>query len=293
MSIDTSLPSVSLAPVDTTKKLPPDPNPLASRATHQYPMIKGQTDANGKTIFESQFGDSLAHFSAELGFDGRYEVLENGEKKVKHVLENSIGYHYGSKGQSHHFDGHHDHATQGNYNRNSQLDSSTKTGADSTEGAGGTIQKGSHGGSFTNDSGGTKFETTSGDHVKQHDGHIHTNIKGDAVDAVVGNKYTITQKDYGIHVQGGGNMDFKIDGGQYQIQSGKDVTIKSATKITLQVGGSSIVITPNDITIISGGTVNIKGSGDIITKGQTTKLQNGDQPVLTEAGASGVVFAKV
>ena len=80
--------------------------------------------------------------------------------------------------------------------------------------------------------------------------------------------------DYGVHVQDK-NIDFKADSGKAQIKTAKDITIESDTKITLKVGGSTIVITPTDITITAAGKVNIKASDDVITKGATTKIQGG------------------
>jgi len=311
MSIDPSLPQSSLTPPSNINvKLPPQPNPLAGRATHDYPMISGETKPNGHTSFWSQFGDAASHFSAEIGFTGAYKVIENGAKKIVHSLENAVGYNYG-KGQSNHQDGHQDNNSEGNTNNNTKNDHALKAGGDSYKGSGGVEQNGTGGdGSFNNNTGGSTFETTSGDHVKQHDGHIHTNIKGDEVHAVVGNKYHTVKGDHGHYVQSG-NYDIKVESGKTRFDIAQNlsllsrdqvnitadggtgsvnisgtgsVNITAANKIILQVGESSITITSGNIIIKSGGTVTVQGGsdininsdgGDITTKGQSTKIQGG------------------
>lgn len=55
----------------------------------------------------------------------------------------------------------------------------------------------------------------------------------------------------------------------------QEITITADTKITLKVGGSTIVIDSSGITINSSGTVDINGSGAITTQGATTKIQGG------------------
>lgn len=273
-----------------------DPNQASGLV---YPYIGGHSSAHSDEDYSIPFHPEVGtdnFYHSVIGQDGSVKVRENnkGDKPTSRIIEPGHKHESVAGGESNLTHGNKDPYSGGNINQNAVKDTSIKSGGDHSQGSGGVQQIGSGGdGSFHHDAGGNKYVTTSGDHITQHDGHIHTNIKGDAVDAVVGNKYTITQKDYGIHVQGGGNMDFKIDGGKFQVNSGSDLIIKSSSKIILQVGGSSITITPNDITINSGGTVNIKGSGDIITKGQTTKLQGGGPAVDTEGGPSSEVFAKV
>jgi Uncharacterized protein conserved in bacteria (DUF2345) len=311
MSIDPSLPQGFLTPPsDINLKLPFPPNPLGRATGFDYPMISGETKPNGHTSFWSQFGDAASHFSAEIGFTGAYKVIENGAKKIIHSLENAVCYNY-VKGRSHQNDGNDEHNCEGSTNNNTKNDHACKAGGDSYHGAGGHSIGGAGNCSFNNNTGGSTFEAASGDHVKHHDGHNHTIIKGDEVHAVAGNKYHTVKGDHGHYVQSG-NYDIKVESGKTRFEIAQNlsllshdqvninadggsgiVNISAANKIILQVGGSSITITPDDITINSGGTVNIKGSGDIITKGQTTKLQGGGPQVVTEAGPSSVVFAKV
>ena len=47
------------------------------------------------------------------------------------------------------------------------------------------------------------------------------------------------------------NLDFQADSGKARIKTGSDILIESDSKITLKVGGSTIVITPSNITIKS------------------------------------------
>jgi hypothetical protein len=58
----------------------------------------------------------------------------------------------------------------------------------------------------------------------------------------------------------------------------QEITITADTKITLKVGGSTIVIDSSGITINSAGTVDINGAGAITTQGATTKIQGGGAP---------------
>jgi len=302
MSIDPSLPQSSLTPPSNINvKLPPQPNPLAGRATHDYPMISGETKPNGHTSFWSQFGDAASHFSAEIGFTGAYKVIENGAKKIVHSLENAVGYNYG-KGQSNHQDGHQDNNSEGNTNNNTKNDNACKAGGDSYHGAAGDDLGGTGGnGSLNNNTGGSTFETTNGDHVKQHDGHIHTNIKGDEVHAVVGNKYHTVKGDHGHYVQSG-NYDIKVESGKTRFDIAQNlsllshdqvninadggtgsVNIYAANKIILQVGESSILLDQNQIMlkvgdsaiIITGSGINIQSSGPIVTLGSETDIQGG------------------
>ena len=87
---------------------------------------------------------------------------------------------------------------------------------------------------------------------------LDLNTNNIVVNSYVGNKYTIISSssngkgvgEYGIHVQDG-NMDTQLDNGQYRVASAKDMTFISTTKITIQVGTSSIVMEPGKITITS------------------------------------------
>lgn len=98
--------------------------------------------------------------------------------------------------------------------------------------------------------GGDKFETTSGNIITDHDGHVNYNITGDLVTQVTGHKIDMITGEYGVHVSGG-NMDIAIDGGDYKVES--------PTKILLVVGSSSITMTPNKITIKSPAVEFVKG----------------------------------
>lgn len=103
------------------------------------------------------------------------------------------------------------------------------------------------------------FTGSYGDSVNEHSGHWHESFEKDHVQAVKNNKLTMVETgDYGIHVQGG-NYDAHM-GKKARIYADNDILIESATKITLKVGKSTIVITADNIDIISNdksGTVKI------------------------------------
>lgn len=144
--------------------------------------------------------------------------------------------------------------------------------------------------------GGIKFDhathgtqqTSTGDHVSDHnDGNHHINVDGDYVRYTGGTKYDYVGGEYGIYLPTG-NFDIKLDKGKYQIHCGSDIIIKSDTKITLQVGNSSIVITPTDINIIASQNLNLTStsanvqinatSGNVNTQGIHTNIQGGGSP---------------
>ena len=90
---------------------------------------------------------------------------------------------------------------------------------------------------------------TGGDNVSYFACDTHEYSEGDHISSTKGNKYTMVKEgDYGVHVQDK-NIDFQADSGKARIKTGSDILIESDTKITLKVGGSSIVITPSNITI--------------------------------------------
>lgn len=239
---------------NTTQKLSANPD-VTVRSTAVYPNIYGETGPNGEQNIGSQFGSLETAFTQKTDITSGYHIVENtadGKNSIQ-TFEHSNKFSYGSGGTSTHNDGNQASSTKGQTHNVTTGSRGVQTGKDTHEGNGGSKVGGTGGdGSFRNHTGGTEFVTTSGDHVTQHDGNVHKNLKGDQVDAVAGNKYTIVNHDYGVHVQSG-NYDIKVDSGQFHANSGSDITITSSTKITFKVGQSSIVMTPQGITIIANG----------------------------------------
>jgi hypothetical protein len=87
---------------------------------------------------------------------------------------------------------------------------------------------------------------TFGDQVNEHSGNWHEAFEKDHVQAVKGNKITMVEGgDYALHVQSG-NYDAHIQQ-KGRIYSESDLLLESASKITLKVGASTIVITAGSI----------------------------------------------
>ena len=100
----------------------------------------------------------------------------------------------------------------------------------------------------------------SGIHIQTTGGDSYNYHEKDVASTYGGNHYEITQKDRGIHVQKDGNLDFRVQKGKMQLQTGKgDLTVKSggnmminaSSKITIQVGGSTITLESGQVTIKS------------------------------------------
>ena len=94
------------------------------------------------------------------------------------------------------------------------------------------------------------FHGSYGDVTEEHSGNHHSSYEKDQVIAVKGNQITMVQEgDHALHIQKG-NFDTHI-AKKGRIYADNDILIESATKITLKVGKSTIVITSGNIDIIS------------------------------------------
>lgn len=234
---------------DVTKKLPPKPD-VTTRSDIAYPYIGGYGGFYGEHNIFSQFGDVTKAFTQKYDVLSGYHIRENTQSghSVIHDLLNGHVFKYISGGTSDHTDGNIDKATKGQHHDVTKGSKGIETGKTTYDGSGDARITGTGGsGTFENHTGGNKFTTTSGDHVSQHDGHIHNSVKGDKVEAVVGNKYDTVNGDKGVYVQNG-NYDILV-AGKTNIAASSAVTISSPTSITLTVGQSSINITQNGITI--------------------------------------------
>jgi len=127
------------------------------------------------------------------------------------------------------------------------------------------------GGHHTVSSGGVHFSfadstevASTGNHVTDHnDGNHYVNMSNDFVTYIGGTKYESIGGEYGIHLTNG-NMDIKLDNGNYQINSSANVFVTSGAQVvvnassnilitslsgvTIKVGSQSIVITTSGIT---------------------------------------------
>jgi hypothetical protein len=164
-------------------------------------------------------------------------------------LSTQDGHHYSARLTTT-VDSNHHNKVGGSEVHQMTQDTFSEHGGDKIHAVGGAHTALSGGLHFSYAQSGTQV-ASSGDDVSDHnDGNHHHNVLGDAVKYIGGTKYESIGGEYGIHIPAG-NMDIKIDNGQCQITCGSNITINSMTAITLNVGSSSILITPNKITITS------------------------------------------
>lgn len=282
--------NLDLSDPDHNKKLVKD-SPLDRITGEPYPFIFGHQTTNGELHLKIQHPDfPKASCEETLKADGSYSHYEVSDKLKG--LESILSHHtrgYNSGGHSSQVDGHKDSNHESTQRNNTAGDSGKETGGTKYDGSGEQtiigsgldyirrLAKGAQNITLTDNA------SPGGDSISNYAGDTHENFEGDHIRSVNGNKYTMVKNgDYGAHVQDK-NIDFQADSGKARIKTGSDILIESDSKITLKVGGSTIVITPNDITITSSGGVNIKASQDInvntskdiITKGSSTQIQGG------------------
>lgn len=273
--------NVELQEPEHNHKLVKD-SPLDRIKGDPYPFMSGHQTTNGELHLKVQHPEFPKASSEEkVSPDGSYEHTEYNEKLKG--LTSSLKHHsrgYNSGGNSSQVDGHSDSSNESTKRTVTKGDTGNETGGDAYSGAGGKTIKGQKGDEVTISGGGQKIRITTnnspgGDSISNYAGDTHENFEGDHIRSVNGNKYTMVKEgDFGVHVQDK-NLDFQADSGKARIKTGSDITIESDTKITLKVGGSSIVLTPSGITINTSGKIDITSSGDITTKGSSTKVQGG------------------
>jgi hypothetical protein len=91
------------------------------------------------------------------------------------------------------------------------------------------------------------YDIKNGDSTDTVKGDKNQTVEGDNVESNNGSKLVIVGDEYGVNVQGG-NFDQHVNG-KTAIYSESDLLIESATKITIKVGSSTIVITDSAIDI--------------------------------------------
>jgi type VI secretion system secreted protein VgrG len=156
---------------------------------------------------------------------------------------------YNADGTSQTTDGHTDTKISGS-NRSSIAGSDhSETAGNKYSGGGGVCVVGTKGSQITH-SDGDVFHVSEGNIVTDHTGSVNHNYTGDFVDQVNGNKVNMIKGEYGVNISEG-NYDMQIDAGKARMWASDDILIESTSKITLKVGGSTIVIEPSVITIKS------------------------------------------
>ena len=229
-------------------------SPLDRIKGDPYPFICGSQTTNGELNLKVQHPDfPKASCEETLKPDGSYNHSEFNEK-LKGLIS-ALSHHtrgYNSGGNSSQVDGHKDSNNESTQRNNTAGDSGRETGGDNYSGAGGKTITGQRDDFVTHTTAGKTYKIgTGGDNVSYFACDTHEYSEGDHISSTKGNKYTMVKEgDYGVHVQDK-NIDFQADSGKARIKTGSDILIESDTKITLKVGGSTITITPSDITIKS------------------------------------------
>ena len=192
--------------------------------------------------------------------------LEPGKESLFHVLPTgnytghgpdgaevnvTVGkqHSYNADGHSSTTDGHQDSKVSGTKRDATEGGHHSETAGNKYEGGGGTKIEATKD-SQINHSDGDGFHVTEGNLITDHTGSVNHNYTGDLVQQVTGHKVDMINGEYGVHISSG-NYDMQLDDGKARVRASNDILIESDTKITLKVGGSTITITPSNITINS------------------------------------------
>lgn len=241
---------------DPNKRLPETPS--ASKEL-RYPYFRVEQDVSGnKTVVSRIPGDKSSDFSEKYSSTGSYEAVEahpdRGEIRTSLNAGDVMSYTTG--GSAVNVDGHSDQSVKSTSRTSVAGDSSTQVGRNGSSmiagqemsGRGGPqISRGKAGSSGTGDDNKT-YSSSGGDMVNEHTGNYHEAYRKNLVTSVTKNAVTMVNSgDYSLHVQSG-NYDAQAKG-KSRIYSEGELLIESATKITLKVGGSTVVISSAGIDI--------------------------------------------
>jgi hypothetical protein len=239
-----------MAKQDETNNKLPKPAPMTVKP--EYPYVYEEQTLNGKkTTRHDNPNKPEESFESTFNHDGSFETKQISEdyKGLTTGLSHESRT-YVSGGSSSHTDGNDDKSVESTSNENVKGDKSSGVGKTLMTGSERTVG-GTSEGSFHNDSNGNTYKTSKGDMISEHSGSEYTSIDGDRCASVGGNRIEMVDGECSLHVQSG-NMDTRVEGGKAKIYSGDDMTLESASKITLKVGSSTIVIVDGTITIKSG-----------------------------------------
>lgn len=244
-------------------------------SNRKHPLIK--FEGNYPNIYVTQGIDGYqAIRSLQPGKESFFEIFTTGSYR-SHGPEGeevrvSMGkkHEYGVDGASVTNDGHVDEKVKGTKRSNVDGSRHQETAKNVSEAGGGVKIEGTKDSKYDAQTKGDKFGTTKGNVVTEHTGNVHTVNIGDVVNVYKGNFHeTVSDGDAGINVQQG-NLDTKVNSGKMRFEVEKNVSLIShdqinvlvdkgagtismtaINKITLTVGGSSITMTPDNVTIVS------------------------------------------
>ena len=210
-----------------------------------YPYVEFEQKRDGSWIRHDvtpnnenySFGHISGSFHSHTPQNGGHNVMVTGDQ-----------HEYVAQGKSETVDRNQHNKVGGSVVDQHTQDHYTEHGGDKIHAVGGqgiNVHNGIH---FSHSTAGHQY-SSAGDHVSDfNDGNHHHNVAGDSVKYIGGTKYEYIGEEKGTYLPNG-NFDIKCDSGKYQLSTGSDIIIKSATSITLQVGSTTIIINSNGVTI--------------------------------------------
>lgn len=238
---------------DHNRKLPA--NPFEDK-NKRYPYLHGEGDVNGGRRFTYRDpSDHTLASSETLLPSGSYETVEYHEERgeLRTNLNPGDTRTYTVGGASSQTDGHMDLSVGSTMRTNITGDASVVAGRNMSTGVSGqninmtgelTINR------TTGKSESKVYNSSAGDSINEHEGNYHEAFRKNLVTSVTRNNILmVNEGDYAVHVQSG-NYDTHVRE-RVRLYADNDILIESATKITLKVGDSTIVIDPSNIAINS------------------------------------------
>jgi hypothetical protein len=237
-------------------KLPPSPHHNESgtaKTLYADSFQKYETCHHGTLTSHYRDTGGSNSFNSHAGPTGdiHYQDENGGEKPISVTAHPGAFRHYVNN-HSDHADGNREAYSGGVHNQGSVGEMSTTTSDHMTSGTAKTRAE-LHSNRASIRATSEDIDASSqGITVQSQDGDRYNFHQKDVATTYGGSHYEIVQGDHGIHVQGSGNLDYRIEGGKTQIYSGSDMTIISKSKITLKVGSSTIVMEDGKITVTTG-----------------------------------------
>lgn len=227
----------------------------------KYPNIYVTQGIDGYQLIRSLEPGNEAFF--EIMPSGSYR--SHGPKGEEVRVTMGKKHEYGADGASRTYDGHVDEKVGGTHRQAVDGSKHTEVAGNKFEAGGGIAISGTKDSKIDSQTQGDKFETTKGSLTTERTGNVHSSIIGDYVASVDGQRHeTIKTGEYGIHVQDG-SYDLRIETGKSKFYSLDDMLSESTTKITNMVGASSnTIMTPSEITIQTTKKITIQVGGSKI-----------------------------
>lgn len=239
------------------KKLPVDPWSDAT-IEPEYGYIKGYRNLLGGHHFTFYNPEAPEKASSQtLDATGSYETRQHDDSKKEIITKLQPGEvrDYTSGGTSTHNDGHTDTRGMSTDRQVVDGDQGLQVGRNKYASVAGTNIETARESAKNIGFGASEsrnFEMSAGDEVSEHSGNKHVGYEKDYVISVKKNLIQmINEGDYAQHVQAG-NWDTHVKQ-KVRFYADDDILIESATKITIKVGESYVILTPGRVDVIADG----------------------------------------